>query len=372
MYGYGRKPSYFQWSVPLDYHLFRCRRDPALRKTPSAGRSEIAVARSDSLNPAGKPLTVALWINAEKDDGVILARGGASHGYGLILSGGKPAFMIRIANRLHKVEAEATVTGRWVHLAGALTKAKQLQVFIDGQLCASAEAPDFIKADPSDKMDIGTDRGSPLGEYKEAPPFMGRIDEVRIYHRALTPQEVKQQATGNPTQDTTGLVLYYSFDRGDAQDDSGNENHGGVGAVPAEGKFGQGMAFDAGVSPKQGGPSRVSRHFQHQWSHDCPIHVRAMALTGKGLFVAGPPDVLDEEEAYRRPHDDDILKQLAEQDAASNGLRGGLLLAVSPVDGKELARCRLSSPPAWDSMAAVAGRLYFTTMDGHVVCMRDK
>lgn len=41
---------------------------------------------------------------------------------------------------------------------------------------------------------------------------------------------------------------------------------------------------------------------------------------------------------------------------------------VSPSDGSKLAELKLSSLPMFDGLAATAGKLYLTTMDGKVVC----
>ena len=41
-------------------------------------------------------------------------------------------------------------------------------------------------------------------------------------------------------------------------------------------------------------------------------------------------------------------------------------------DGKPLAACTLSAPPAWDALAAARGRLYVTTTDGKVTCLKGK
>jgi len=103
-----------------------------------------------------------------------------------------------------------------------------------------------------------------------------------------------------------------------------------------------------------------------------PLLARAMALAGKTLFVAGPPDLLDEEAAVARRFDDDVQKQIAEQDAALDGKRAALLWAVSADDGKRLAELKLDAPPVWDGMAAAQGRLYVATTDGKVRCLAGK
>jgi outer membrane protein assembly factor BamB len=106
------------------------------------------------------------------------------------------------------------------------------------------------------------------------------------------------------------------------------------------------------------------------WAEGNPsIRARAMVLAGRVLWVAGPPDVVDEEEALRHLDDPAIQAQLAAQAAALRGRQGGQLLMISAVDGKELAAYELGAMPTFDGMAAANGRLYLTTVDGKVICL---
>jgi outer membrane protein assembly factor BamB len=100
-----------------------------------------------------------------------------------------------------------------------------------------------------------------------------------------------------------------------------------------------------------------------------PIQARAMVLAGSTLFVAGPPDVLDEEEALRKPDDPAVRARLAAQAAALRGKQGGQLLAIAAADGKVLAAYELGAMPTFDGMAAAKGRLYLTTTNGKVHCL---
>jgi hypothetical protein len=93
-----------------------------------------------------------------------------------------------------------------------------------------------------------------------------------------------------------------------------------------------------------------------------------MVLAGETLFVAGPPDVLNEDEAYKTPGDPQVKGKILEQDAAYEGKRGALLMGVSTTDGKPVIRLDLSSEPVWDGMAAANGRLYLSTKDGKLHC----
>jgi hypothetical protein len=100
-----------------------------------------------------------------------------------------------------------------------------------------------------------------------------------------------------------------------------------------------------------------------------PVHARAIVLAADTLFVAGPPDVLDEDAAFERPFAAEIQESKAQQDAAFEGRTGAVLMAIAKDNGKELHRLDLASPPVWDGMAVAGGRLFLATMDGSVVCM---
>jgi outer membrane protein assembly factor BamB len=110
-----------------------------------------------------------------------------------------------------------------------------------------------------------------------------------------------------------------------------------------------------------------------KWSQDSPpLIARAMVLAGDVLYVAGPPDVLDEEAAVTRHWEADMERQLAEQDAAWQDERGAALWAVSAATGERLKEIDLGSMPVWDGMAAAAGRLFVSKMDGTVVAFSGR
>ena len=89
------------------------------------------------------------------------------------------------------------------------------------------------------------------------------------------------------------------------------------------------------------------------WSVFIPVRVRAMVAAGDKLFVAGPPDIVP---------DDDPL-------AAFEGRMGAVLWAFAADSGQKLAEvAKLDSPPAYDGLIAAAGRLYLTDESGRVIC----
>jgi outer membrane protein assembly factor BamB len=110
---------------------------------------------------------------------------------------------------------------------------------------------------------------------------------------------------------------------------------------------------------------------QFRWQVDKPdIFARAMVLADKTLFVAGPPDIVDEEDIYFFLNDEEIEEQLARQSDLHKGKEGGRMWIVSAENGKKLRELDLDSLPVWDGMAASKGQLFISTMDGELLCFK--
>jgi outer membrane protein assembly factor BamB len=124
---------------------------------------------------------------------------------------------------------------------------------------------------------------------------------------------------------------------------------------------------------RQGMPMAEQTAVKFKWQVDKPpLQVRAMVLANKTLFIAGPPDIVDEEDAFFRLSDSAVLEKLAEQSALFEGKNGASMWAVSAKDGKRLAEYKLDSLPVWDGMVASGGKLYLSTMNGEVACFSEK
>jgi outer membrane protein assembly factor BamB len=124
---------------------------------------------------------------------------------------------------------------------------------------------------------------------------------------------------------------------------------------------------------RQGLPKQDQTAVNFKWLVDKPdIQVRAMVLADRTLFIAGPPDIVDEEKAFFALNDDEVLERLAEQSALLKGKDGAHLWAVSAGNGEKLAEYGLDSLPVWDGMIAADGRLFMTTMKGELLCFSGK
>jgi hypothetical protein len=124
---------------------------------------------------------------------------------------------------------------------------------------------------------------------------------------------------------------------------------------------------------RQGLPPSEQTAVKFRWIVDePPLQVRAMVLADRTLFISGPPDIVNEEDAFFALADKQVLAKLAEQSELNKGKKGGLLWAVSAADGKKLAEYKLASLPVWDGMVAANGELYMTTLQGDVVSFAGK
>ena len=108
--------------------------------------------------------------------------------------------------------------------------------------------------------------------------------------------------------------------------------------------------------------------FKYQWSRSVPLLVKAMLLADDTLFIAGPPNTLDEKEEWKQIYDAETQAKLARQAEVLEGVDGSLLWAVSAKSGEKLSERRVDSLPVWDGMAAAYGKLYVPMQDGSVLC----
>jgi len=370
VYAFGRKPRFYRWTTPIEHELFAAEKKAAdpVSGTNSRGASVVRVPKSETLNPAGKPLTAEAWIKAERRSGVVLARGGGVQGYALYLRGGRPRFTVRIDGKAFTVEGKERVNGRWVHLAGVLTREGKMFLYVDGKEAAAGKASGLLTQDPAEILNIAADEGSCVGDYTSPSPFKGLIDEVKIYRRPLSPEEIALEAAGRKEAGAkTDLALWFAFEKGGAVDSSGNRNEGSVeGAMPTRGRVGRALRF-RGTAPR--GPQYL---VDRLWTEDVPLLVRALLLSEGKLFCAGPPDLVDEEQAFKRINHPDVIRKLAEQEESLDGKRGGLLCVFSAEDGRELSRLKLENPPVFDGFAAAERRLFMTTTAGRLLCFAGR
>ena len=391
VYSFGRKPEYLKWTTTLEHTLFAAPRKAGDVDTPSKptvlssdqrrGKnpaSIVGIPKSKSLNPAGMPIVLEAWVKLENKTkgGVIVARGGPADGFALTVEKGVPQFHYRSDEALVTLSGTGPLKPEWVHVVGAVRKDKSMHFYLNGEKVAEGAVAKLIAGDPIQRMSIAADELTSVGNYKAPFPFKGAIDEVRLFFGELSDEEVHAhfEYPHDPAAEHAKPVLLYSLDKGRAQDGSGMKNHGEV-VNPAvvAGKVGDAISF-AGMSaaPKKG--KKPAPEVAKVWNEEVPLLVRAMVKSEDYVFVAGPPDIMDEEETFKKltERDPKVHELLAKQNDALQGKMGGVMQVYSAVDGYKMANYKIESLPAWDGLIAAGGKLFMVTADGKGICYAEE
>ncbi len=380
VFGYGRKPQFYRWASVADYQLYATPRPGVSVASATGGPQALFFANKPSLNPKGKALTVAAWVKPDVDDGTILVRGANAHGFALVLTERKPRMLLRTKGKTHSVVSCEAIGTEWAHVAGVLHDDGRMQVFLDGGLVGTTDGVPLLGGEPMIPMKVGCDDTNQLLP-DPLPFYNGALDEVMLFHRALTPAEISALAAPGATlakEDRDALVLHLPFTAGKTRDSSGAGNHGsfrGGDVVTIDGPGGDALVLtqpktpaDAAALAKRRTARKGSKaKYAYLWTRDTPMMVRAMALARDVLFVAGPPDVLDEEATFQTIKAAESQAQIAAQAAALKGKSGALLQAVSADTGETLGEYKLPSSPAFDGMSVGAGHVFIATTDGRIL-----
>jgi len=118
-------------------------------------------------------------------------------------------------------------------------------------------------------------------------------------------------------------------------------------------------------------PRRGKATVTYRWTRDVPIMVRAMALAGDKLLIAGPEDMIDEEATFQTFSEESTQRQLVLQDAALKGNRGAQFLIIHADTGDTLSKVPLDTPPVFDGLVVADGRVFLATVDGRVLALQS-
>jgi len=142
-----------------------------------------------SLNPEGGQLCIEVWVKADPEfldtGSYSFAVDRSTGGYwGMLFDYNKPEihFYFYESDGSYKISpaTDAVNDGNWHHVVGvAETTNNKLRLYCDGSEVGSGNSYDGTGCSPTTNLQIGRD-------------FTGFIDEVAIYNRVLTEEEIKQ------------------------------------------------------------------------------------------------------------------------------------------------------------------------------------
>lgn len=216
------------------------------------GANNVLIGTATTYKFTTEDFTVSAWaktsvgyVSQGSSVNAIIGRGftTTNGSYGLFINNAnKPTFNIEG----NSVVGNMTIhDGQWHHLVGVRTGSVS-QLWVDGVLAGTGAATNLTSSTAN--LGIGADDSGGIRF------FTGTIDEVRIYNRALSAEEIaklyKSTAPDNPD---TSLKGYWSFNGPDvsgttASDRSGQGNNATMSGGPtiASGKIGQALHFNEG------------------------------------------------------------------------------------------------------------------------------
>jgi len=204
----------------------------------------VDVENNDILNFGTNNFSIETWFKSSTGhDGInrfLVAKycNGYSQNYLLTqTSGNKLRFSI--ANGTISIVAEASDDyndNKWHH-ALAIRNSDSIYLYVDGKLVGSNTGVSSFNVDNIYNFSIGNRYCAP--RY----PFFGQIDNVKIYNRALSEEEVRYHYNHG------GPVAHWDMDEGSGStinDKSGNGNDGTLvnGPTWTQGKYGSALSFD--------------------------------------------------------------------------------------------------------------------------------
>ena len=207
------------------------------------------VSTSDIGTSTDSAYTISAWVNPSSTaSGDIYYRGAATGEMLFQTSGGAASLYADLTTAgWQNVTGGSVATGTWSHLVGVYTRQGSLKIYVNGVLAGTTSLPSYDLA-------VNGFFHSSIGSYNRSTTsaYPGSIDEVRIYNRALSADEVaKLYRTTAPDSPDTGIVGYWPFNGTDvagttAYDRSGKGNNGTLTNSPTRtiGKLGQALSFN--------------------------------------------------------------------------------------------------------------------------------
>lgn len=144
---------------------------------------------------SSQDLTISAWIKTKSEGEIVAKSTGAAPLYRLQVS---PANKIlvrvndNIGSNLNAISTSTVTDGKWHHIVAVMDRDQNLSVYVDGVLEAGTNISAVGDLDNAGIFAIGR-FGSSSSNY-----FNGTIDEVVLYNRSLTQEEIINYSSYNP------------------------------------------------------------------------------------------------------------------------------------------------------------------------------
>ena len=188
------------------------------------GDTAIEVPNSDSLNPK-TAITIEAWMNMNKPNGECLAKDwGGQRDYifpEIVQNGNGLRFVLWPGAKI--LDVPGLKPKEWQHVAG-VWDGDEMRAYIDGEEkgALAFDVKELAATDASLYIGVGDSKNWFC---------IGFIDEIRIWSVARTEEEINEFMMKTLNGDEPDLNAHYTFDAGDATDNTknGNDGDGGFG-----------------------------------------------------------------------------------------------------------------------------------------------
>lgn len=161
------------------------------------GTNDYIDAGNDATLTLADSITVAAWVWHDSGNGHVVNRGGgwSDYGYSMYWYSSKIRIELQKSGEKTILDITQPSNGAWHHLAFTWDIiSKKIYVYIDGVKAGSSATFNGPIGTPSQNLNIGRNQ-------LHSAYFNGKIDEVQIFNRALSEDEIKSIA--NPLVSTT-------------------------------------------------------------------------------------------------------------------------------------------------------------------------
>jgi hypothetical protein len=182
----------------------------------------------------GEKFSVCLWIDpaTAADDQCFIGKNTSGGGNIFLFGFWSGGYHVRVRSDVH---IEGSKTTGWQHLAVVAEQTDSshtnISVYKDSEILWTHTLNDVV----GDMSGKGWTIGQEWDAHRRTDFFEGAIDEVAIFNRALSGEEVRTNMRMKLTGEETDLAACWDFDEGEGQfvyDLSGNNNHGWLGSTP--------------------------------------------------------------------------------------------------------------------------------------------
>ena len=168
-------------------------------------------------NLSGDELTIQYWFRGDSLQSAVRQQSS-----GWIVAGWNGKHILQNDEGVNGVNiGEDVLDGKWHHVTLTWKRNTELgfSSYLDGNLVESRDSSDVPIPDYKTNVYFGSFNG--VGEFTN-----GQLDEIAIWNRALSAEDVKKSYKVQYTGEESGLIGYWNFEDGGAKDLSGNNYDG--------------------------------------------------------------------------------------------------------------------------------------------------